>query len=200
MRIGAFGHEPQTMSLKGVAFLAGLALSAAPAVAAEPVKDEATGLSVTPPPGYAARKAEGDPRYAAVYAVQKSGEDDTGCKIAFQPTAPAGGAAEPALTQDDINAFTRKKEWTDLVRATLALRYDVASVDPFDNNGLSGAAVVADFKPVEGEAKPPDVRSYLVVIDTPKGRTTIVCVGDKAGFAGRKAEFEAIARSVAPPR
>lgn len=182
--------------------LTGLALLAAGAVfspvAAEPVRDEATGLSIEPPAGYTARKAEGDTRYAAVYAVQKGGEDDTGCKIAFQPTPPAAG--EPKLSQEDINAFTRKKEWTDLIRATLALRYEVATVEPFDHQGLMGAAVVADFKAVEGEEKPPEVRSYLVVIDTPKGRTTIVCVGDKAGFEARRAEFEAVARSVSPPR
>lgn len=184
---------------RGAAVLAGLTLCVASVAVAEPMRDEATGLSVTPPPGYVVRKAEGDPRYAAVYAVQKGAEEDTGCKIAFQPT-PTPGAEETKLTQEDINAFTRKKEWTELIRATLALRYDVASVEAFDNQGLSGAAVVADFKPVEGEAKPPEMRSYLVVIDTPKGRTTIVCVGDKAGFDGRKAEFEAIARSVTPPR
>ena len=192
------------MSPKGVAlltgpFLTGLALLFAAPLSAAPVKDEATGLSVEPPAGYTARKAEGDPRYAAVYAVQKEGEDDTGCKIAFQPTPPPA-SGEPALSQDDINAFTRKKEWTDLIRATLALRYDVTSVEPFDKQGLSGAAVVADFKAVEGEEKPPAVRSYLVVIDTPKGRTTIVCVGDKAGFDKRRPEFEAVARSVSPPR
>lgn len=167
---------------------------------AQPVKDDATGLAMQPPAGYEARKAEGDPRYSAVYAVQKQGEVDTGCKIAFQSTQQTGPGAEAPLNQEDINAFAQKKEWIELIRATLALRYDVASVEPFLNDGLSGASVVADFKPVEGEAKPDDVRSYLVVLDTPKGRTTIVCVGDKAGFAKRKPEFEAIARSVSPPR
>lgn len=188
--------------LRRAAALTGFALVAAGAlfspVVAEPVRDEATGLSIEPPAGYTARKAEGDTRYAAVYAVQKGAEDDTGCKIAFQPTPP--GAGEPKLSQEDINAFTRKKEWTDLVRATLALRYEVATVEPFDHQGLMGAAVVADFKAVEGEEKPPEVRSYLVVLDTPKGRTTIVCVGDKASFDARRPEFEAIARSVVPPR
>ena len=114
-----------------------LAALGAPARAAEPVRDEATGLSLRPPDGYEAQKTEGDARYAAVYAVQKKDETDTGCKIAFQPAA---ADPERPLTQDDINAFTRKKEWIDLIRATLALRYDVASVEPFDHRGLSGAA------------------------------------------------------------
>jgi hypothetical protein len=184
-----------------LAALAGAVAATGAAHAAEPVTDESTGLVLRPPEGYAATRAEGDPRYAAVYAVQKQGEVDTGCKIAFQPAqaAPAG-AGEPALSQAEINAFTQKKEWIDLIRATLALRYDVATVDPFPHDGLSGAAVVADFKAIEGEPKTAEVRSFLVVFDTPKGRTTIVCVGDKAGFDKRKGEFEAIARSVSPPR
>ncbi|PZQ15946.1 MAG: hypothetical protein DI565_09010 [Ancylobacter novellus] len=188
------------MIFRTAAAAAVLALAAGFAVAAEPARDEATGLAVAPPQGYTARKAVGDPRYAAVYAVQKEGEDDTGCKIAFQPTPSGQGTGEPAPTQEEINEFTRKKEWIDLIRATLALRYEVATVEPFELQGLSGAQVVADFKPIEGQAKPPDVRSYLVVLDTPKGRTTIVCVGDKASFDGRRQEFEAVARGVTPPR
>lgn len=192
------------MSRIGLARIAVLSVCALGALsglarAAEPIRDDATGLSVRPPDGYQAQKTEGDPRYAAVFAVQKPNESETGCKIAFQPAA-AGATNEPALSQDEINAFTRKKEWMDLVRATLALRYDVATVEPFDVQGLSGAAAVADFKPIEGEPKAGDMRSYLVVFDTPKGRTTIVCVGEKAGFDGRRRDFEAIARGVEPPR
>jgi hypothetical protein len=188
------------MTARGVSRLLSAVVLAGAAHAAEPVRDEASGLAIQPPDGYAATRAEGDPRYVAVYAVQKQGEVDTGCKIAFQPTQAQPGASEPALSQAEINAFTQKKEWIDLIRATLALRYEVATVEPFPHAGLSGAAVVADFKPIEGEPKTAEVRSFLVVYDTPKGRTTIVCVGDKAGFEKRKSEFEAIARSVSPPR
>lgn len=179
----------------GLAVLAG----SAPARAAEPVRDAGTGLSIQPPDGYEARKTEGDPRYAVVYAVQKQGEVDTGCKVAFQPHQSAA-AGERQLSQDEINAFTRQKEWIDLIRATLALRYEVATVEPFEQQGLTGAAVVADFKAAEGESGAEQVRSYLVVLDSPKGRTTVVCVGERAAFEARRKEFEAIARSVSPPR
>lgn len=179
----------------GLAILAGVA----PARAVEPVKDAETGLSIQPPNGYEARKTEGDPRYKAVYTVQKQGEVDTGCKVAFQPHQSAA-AGEQQLSQDEINAFTRRKEWIDLIRATLALRYEVATVEPFEQQGLNGAAVVADFKTAEGEPKAEQVRSYLVVLDSPKGRTTVVCVGEKASFEARRREFEAIVRSVSPPR
>ncbi len=188
------------MSPKGLVSLVITGLLGGVAIAAEPVRDEATGLVLQPPDGYEARKAEGDPRYAAVYAVQKKGEVETGCKIAFQASQAPGADPSEALSQTDINDFTKKKEWTDLIRATLALRYDVSTVEPFEHQGLMGAAVVADFKPIEGEPQSTEVRSYLVVLDTPKGRTTIVCVGEKKSFAGRKSEFESVARSVTPPK
>lgn len=190
------------MNATSAAFLLSLALLAGPLAvpsAAEPVRDEQSGLAITPPNGYEAKKAEGDPRYAAVYAVQKKGEVDTGCKVAFQPHATAATPDEQ-LDQNEINAFTRQKEWIELIRATLALRYNVATVEPFEQQGLAGAAVVADFKMAEGEPKGEEVRSYLVVFDTPKGRTTIVCVGEKASFETRRKDFEAIARAVSPPR
>ncbi|MFC7051883.1 hypothetical protein ACFQI3_04190 [Hansschlegelia quercus] len=183
------------MNARSLCGAVALALAVFPAQAAEPLRDEATGLSVQPPDGYLATVAEADPRYAAVFAVQKGEESEVGCKIAFQ-AAPQNAE----LPQEEINAFTQKKEWTELIRATLALRYDVASIEPFEQGGVAGAAVVADFKPVEGEPRASEVRSYLVLIDTPKGRTTVVCVGEKASFAARKPEFEAIARGVSPPR
>lgn len=166
---------------------------------AEPLRDEATGLAVEPPEGYEAKKAEGDARYAAVYAVQKKGEVDTGCKVAFQPVQ-SNLPAEEKLNQDEINSLTRQQKWMDLVRATLAIRYDVKSVERIEQQGLAGAAVVGDFAGGEGEPKDSGVRSYLVVFDTPKGRTTIVCVGEKKDFDGRRKDFEAIARGVSPPK
>jgi hypothetical protein len=182
------------MTAKGLLVCLVLALGGA-AQAAEPVRDDASGLEIRPPEGYEAKKTAGDPRYAVVYAVQKGEEADTGCKVAFQP-APQNAT----LKQEEINAFSQKKEWTDLIKATLALRYDVASVDPFEQAGVAGAAVVADFKPMEGDERASQVRSYLVLLDTPKGRTTVICVSDKDQFDTRRPEFEAVARAVAPPR
>lgn len=177
------------MCLAAVFALAGAAASA------EPVRDEASGLVIDPPPGYSAQKIDGGVRYAASYAVRKADESDPGCRVGFQSSPQNAG-----LAQEEINAFTAKPEWNDLIRATLALYYDVVSLEPFEQAGLSGAAVVGDIKPVPDQPKMPDARSYFVLLDTPKGRTTVVCVVDKAKFDGRRAEFEAVARSVQPPR
>ncbi|GLK80139.1 hypothetical protein [Methylopila turkensis] len=165
------------------------------AAAAEPVRDEPSGLTIDPPAGYSAEKIDGGQRYAAAFNVKKAGADEPGCRVGFQASPQNAG-----LTQEEINAFTAKPEWTDLIKATLALYYDVASVDPFEQGGLAGAAVIGDIKAAEGETQAPDARSYLVLLDTPKGRTTLVCVAARADFDARRAEFEAVARAVQPPR
>lgn len=165
------------------------------AAQATPVHDEASGLVIDAPPGYAAHKIDGGFRYAASYAVRKDDQSDPGCRVGFQVSPQNAG-----LSQAEINAFTAKPEWNDLIKATLALYYDVISVEPFEHNGLAGAAVVGDIKPVEGQPPMAEARSYFVLLDTPKGRTTVVCVVGKAQFDARRPEFEAVARSVQPPR
>lgn len=178
-----------------VSVLVAAALLSAPALA-EPARDEATGLAVDPPPGYAAHRTDAGQRYAAAFDIRKPDPSEPGCRVGFQESPQNAG-----LTQDQINAFTAKKEWNDLIRATLALYYDVVSVEPFEQAGLAGAAVVGDIKPAEGQ--PPanaNARSYFVLLDTPRGRTTVVCVTAKEQFDQHRAEFEAVARSVQPPR
>lgn len=181
------------MILRSLALVA--AALAATAAAAEPARDEATGLVIAPPSGYTAQRLDGGPRYAASYSVRTTDPADPGCRVGFQTSPQNAG-----LSQEEINAFTAKPEWNDLIKATLALYYDVVSVQPFEERGLSGAAVVGDIKKVEGQPAMPDARSYFVLLDTPKGRTTVVCVAAKEKFDARRAEFEAVARSVEPPR
>lgn len=185
-----------------VRILVAAALASLPAVMipaghvfAEPVRDEASGLVITAPAGYTAQKIDGGYRYAASYAVRKADPNDPGCRVGFQVSPQNAG-----LSQAEINAFTAKPEWNDLIKATLALYYDVLSVQPFEQDGLSGAAVVGDIKPVEGQPTLGEARSYFVLLDTPKGRTTVVCVAGRAQFDARRPEFEAVARSVQPPR
>ncbi|GLK56513.1 hypothetical protein JOD31_002546 [Methylopila capsulata] len=169
-------------------------LLVATAAAADPVRDEATGLAIDAPAGYVAEKIDGGARYAASFAIRKGDGAEPGCRVGFQAAPQNAG-----LSQAEINAFTAKSEWSDLIKATLALYYDVVSVAPFEQGGLAGSAVVGDVKATDGQPAP-DARSYFVLVDTPKGRTTVVCVADKAAFDARRAEFEAVARSVQPPR
>lgn len=119
-----------------------------------------------------------------------------GCRVGFQ-SAPQNND----LTQAQINEQAGKPEWRNLVRATMELIYDVTSIESFEHDGVQGAVVIATIKPRDGlppEAK--DVRNFLVMLETPKGRTNVVCVDMKDSFDARRAEFEQIVRAVKMPR
>ena len=83
----------------------------------------------------------------------------------------------------------------------LTTNYDVSAADRFNVNGIGGIAMIGDFKSRPGlPARAQDVRTLFMLVETPKGRTTTICVGEKQDFDARRAEFERVARSASPPR
>lgn len=172
-------------------------LACTTAALAQAVTDTASGLSVTPPPGFTAELAQPRPRYQADIAVRRA-EDrkGMGCRVGFQ-SAPQNNK----LTQNEINDQVSKPEWSNLIRATMELVYDVKSIEAFEHDGIKGATVIALIKPRDG--LPPeaaDIRNVLTMLETPKGRTNVVCVDFKDTFDARRAEFERVVRGVKPPR
>lgn len=164
---------------------------------AQPVTDTASGLSATPPPGYTAELSQPRPRYVADISVRRA-EDrpGMGCRVGFQ-SAPQNNS----LTQAQINEQSAKPEWRNLIRATMELIYNVTSIDSFEHDGIKGAVVIALIKPRDG--LPPeaaDIRNFLVMLETPKGRTNIVCVALKDSFETRRSEFEQVVRGATAPR
>ena len=137
------------------------------------------------------------PRYVAEIAVRRP-EDrpNMGCRVGYQ-AAPQNNQ----LTQQQINAQTVTAEWNILVRATLELLYDIKSMEPYDHDGVRGVIVTAWIKP-RGQLPPEalDVRNFVVMLETPQGRTNVVCVAMKDSFDARRAEFDQIVRAVTLPR
>jgi hypothetical protein len=163
---------------------------------AQPLSDPATGLVITPPPGYAARIIAPTEIYTVAFDVKKPDDKDTGCRVAFQPVPQNG-----RLTQDDINAFTATPEWPDLVRTTLSRLYEIISLVPFEHAGVRGAVVVGDFKlPPNAPPRAGEIRSWLALLETPKGRTSVACVAEKTSFDARRGEFDAVTHAVTLPK
>ena len=174
----------------------GLALALMAAAAAEPLRDESTGLAIDPPEGYIARIISPTPTFVVRFEVKKPSDRDTGCQVAFTPLPQ-----NAELKQSEINDIVEGPRWLDLARATLTTLYDVSATDRFNVNGIGGVAMVGDFKPRPGlPARSQDVRTLFMLVETPKGRTTTICVGEKQDFDVRRAEFERVARSASPPR
>ena len=163
---------------------------------AEPLSDPESGFAVDPPPGYTATIIPPRDKYSVGFEVKKADDDkDTGCQVAFQP-APQNAD----LSQQEINDLATSPEWIDLARSTLSLVYDVRSADPFEHAGVRGLALVGDFKTEIDAPRAHEVRSLLIILETPKGRVTVVCVGEKTTFDARRPEFESVARATTLPR
>jgi hypothetical protein len=175
--------------LSSFAAAAALIAITAPALA-QPVTDVATGLSVTPPKGYLAEVMQPGPRYVAQIGVKRPDGKDIGCRIGFQHAKQ-----NEALTQAQINEFAAKPEWANLLRATLELAHEIRSIETYEQDGVRGAALVGAMKP---EAL--GIQTFFVIMETPKGRTNVVCVEGKDNFAARRPEFESIVRAVTLPR
>ena len=173
-----------------------LALALIVPATAGPLRDESTGLAIDPPEGYIARTLGSTPTFVVRFEVKKPSDRDTGCQVAFTPLPQ-----NAELKQSEINEIIEGQRWLDLARATVAINYDVSATERFNVNGIGGVAMIGDFKSRPGlPARAQDVRTLFMLIETPKGRTTTICVGEKQNFDARRAEFELLARSVWPPR
>lgn len=169
-----------------------LILLAAPA-AAETLRDDGAGISVTPPPGYTATPSPpgGTPR--PVFDLRTPRDADTGCRIAVE-----AATATASLTQAEINARAASQERKDTEAATYGTVYDILVLDNTTHQGITGIAMIGDLKP--RPAMPPrtqEVRTLLIILETPRLRLTLGCVAEKAEFAGRLPGFEAVLRGIA---
>lgn len=163
---------------------------------AEPFRDEATGLAITPPAGYTTQPGPDHARYGVTVNVKKAEDKDTGCRVGFQPAAQ-----NAALTQNEINAMAVTPEREGIIRNTLSTIYDVKSLTGFEHDGVKGVLVLGEFKMTPGiPPRAGELQNVLYMLETPKGRTNIVCVVEKTSYEQRRAEFEALARSTKVPR
>jgi len=168
-------------------------LLAGPALA-ERVTDPATGLSVDPPDGYAAQIAPPRPPNTAVIAVRRGDDRDTGCQVAFRP-APENAQ----FTQAQLNAAVQQSTWRDNTTRTLGTIYDIDHSEPLPHAGIEGFLVEGMVRMRPGiPERAREIRNLFVILETPVGRTTLVCVGETADFAARRAGFLDIIRSTRP--
>lgn len=177
-------------------FAAALAFTlAAGAAQAAPLRDNATGLTVDPPPGYTAQAQAPDNQHAASFSVRRGGETATGCQVGF--TRVAGNARR---SQPEINAMIGSPAGQEAGRATLASVYDVTESATVQLGNVSALLFLASFKPhpkLPPEAR--NIRTLFAILETPRGRTSIVCAAPNAEFASRRPEFEAVVRGTTPP-
>jgi hypothetical protein len=162
---------------------------------AAPLRDNATGLTVDPPPGYTAQAEAPDNQHAANFSVKRAGEAATGCQIGF--TRVAGNARR---SQPEINALIGSPAGQEAGRAGLVSAYDVTEAATVQLGDVSALLFLASFKPhrkLPAEAR--NIRTLFAILETPRGRTSIACAAQAGEFASRRPEFEAVVRGTTPP-
>jgi hypothetical protein len=101
------------------------------------------------------------------------------------------------LTREEINAFVQKPEWRKVARAVIELGFTVSSERTF---------MLSGFRGVEYQARPKfgpgaeEVRGLVSMVETSKGRTTVLCLTDRRAFQGSLATFRSLRSAVTIPQ
>lgn len=162
---------------------------------AQRLTEPGTGLSVVPPVGYSASIAQARAPNIAAIAIRRPQDSDTGCQVAYRP-APQN----ERFTQDELNVTASSEVWRTEARRALGALYSIEHTEPFQHAGIQGFLLEGMMRMREGlPPRAKDIRTLFVILETPRGRTSAVCVGDRREFAAQRDEFLAIIRSTTPP-
>ena len=160
-----------------------------------PMTDKATGLTLAPPPGYTARRVTPNRGQAVRFEVKTPADTDTGCQVAYSP-APQNNR----FSQTELDTVIRGTEWQETARSAIAGLYDVKDSTVLDAKGRAAFVMVADFQErPQLPARARDMRTFFAIQETPRGRISTVCVGERLSFEARRAEFAAIATGATLP-
>ena len=99
-----------------------------------------------------------------------------------------------------MNTLIRTPGWQNVARATLERIYDIRGMSTLEMGPRAGLQIQADFKPLP--SLPPraqQLRSLFGIFETPRGRTTTVCVFEKSEAEARQGDFLALLRGITPP-
>jgi hypothetical protein len=167
-------------------------IAAASCAFAQYLDSAVSGFAVAPPAGYVAgRGTPSSPSHVVVNLI-KPAEPGTVCEVSFEALP-----GFEQFSQEALNRQTDNPHWDVFYRNGLGKSYVVRGVERFDHQDVHGALVQATSKArpsVRGWAA--GLPTLIFMFYTPKGLNKVTCVAGPANFEARRAEFEAVARSV----
>lgn len=142
-------------------------------------------LEVSAPAGFVARPtAHRDGRVSAYEVVTR--EEDAGCEVSTRTAPETAG-----LSQVQINALTAAPDYLSSLRTQVGAKFDNPNVKPFTTGAVRGGALMGLVAGSGGE-----VRTLVVILDTPGIHTTVTCSALPARFEALRPAFEAITRGI----
>ncbi len=174
------------------------ALLAQPALARSPFADPSTGFGIDPPAPFVAEPTSRRQFDVGVGVKSTTGQPAPAGTGAY--VCEAGFKAAPqnnALTRAEINAQMDKPEWANLARAAIELAFNVTAQQRFTLQGFRGIEFRGSPKAGPGHE---NARMFMSMVETPKGRVTMVCITERAGFDRALARFRAIRATLNLPK
>ena len=162
------------------------------------LSDPETGFGVSPPAPFvveAAPPASHDLAFGVTAAggmPAKAGTSPYLCKIGFKRSG-----LNSSLTQTDINARVAGKQWREVSRKVLERIFTIDAEAPLAQGSATGVEyqVTPKFGPDAA-----NVRSYIGLIETPKGRVMTSCATTAADWSTALPQFRAIQAAISLPR
>jgi hypothetical protein len=160
-------------------------------------EDAATGFAVKPQRPFTVTPIQ-DSRFDVGVGVDAGGSPPVAgtsghlCKAGFKAAPQNAGHS-----QAELNAFTGKAEWLNMVKSTLAFAFDVRAIRNARIGDVIGAEVEAVPKMGPGAA---DTRVYMTIHETPKGRVTLACATTAKAWKGALLSFRAIRNAMTLPK
>ena len=173
------------------------ALADAP-LGAQTVADSATGFAITPPDSFSVHRTTNRTQFDVGFGIRAKGDSASGgtdggflCEAGFK-SAPQNAS----LTREQINVLVDDPDWRNLVRANLNLVFDIVMEEAFTLQGYRGVEVTLRPKAAPGN---PDLRLFMSLVETPKGRTTMLCNSSASGIAAALGTFRGLRQAIRLP-
>ncbi|MDI4231918.1 hypothetical protein OZ411_03710 [Bradyrhizobium sp. Arg237L] len=189
---------PMLMTVTIVALM----LVAIPAYSAEMVRDEATGLTVTPPHGYVVERETPSIviHAGARFSLRKPLDPpSTGCTVEAQLLPPIDETS--AALGRALSARSREGTTTWRDKALLQIMSEVAvrSSRPYSRDGIEALEVEGwprQGADAAGSRIDRSTRMRIVVLKLGNGYTNVTCRAAVADFPGKRDEFDAVVHGV----
>ncbi len=179
-----------------IGLVAGSLLKPVPALAE--FSDPSTGFAIRPPAGFTTQQTTRRQFDVGVGITSTTGVPAAAGTSAFVCEGGFKAAAtNNDLTQAEINALVDKPEWRKLIRSTFELIGTVKAERRFTQEGYRGVELQVTPKAGPDAA---NVRMVVAMVETAKGRTTVLCVTTLKDLAKGLPQFRAIRASITLPK
>jgi hypothetical protein len=160
--------------------------------------DSTTGFAIRPPAGFTTQQTNRRQFDVGVGITSITGEPAAAgtspyvCEAGFK-----AAASNNSLTVEEINAFVDKPEWLKIIRSTFELMGTVTSEERFTQENYRGVELQVTPKAGPDAA---NVRMFVAIMETAKGRTTMVCNTTSKDIDKGLPQFRAIRSSLTLPK